>query len=329
MKNPNGYGSITRLQGKRRRPYMIREGSSGKQKVIGYAETRKQALQMLAEYNKTPWNLDAATATLGEVYAGFLENKNISTAIQRQSKTAHNYISDLDGTIYAKIKSYMMQRTIDDCGKGYATKNAIRALWTRLDNYALELEIISRKNSDLLHGETIAPAPRQIFTEAEIKTLWEHQRDEYADAALVLLYTGFRSTEFLSLKKSDFDAKEMTLTGGVKTAAGKNRIVPVHPRIAEIVKARAAAQGTYLFEINGKKIDERLHRNLFAALMESLGMTHIPHECRHTFRTRLDNAGANHICIDRIMGHKSPGTGENTYTHKTLDQLRQAITLLA
>ncbi len=49
--------------------------------------------------------------------------------------------------------------------------------------------------------------------------------------------------------------------------------------------------------------------------MERLHMNHTPHECRHTFRSRLDSAGANNVCIDRIMGHKSKETGERVYTH--------------
>ena len=36
MKNPNGYGTVTKLSGNRRRPFVIREGKTGKQKIIGY-----------------------------------------------------------------------------------------------------------------------------------------------------------------------------------------------------------------------------------------------------------------------------------------------------
>ena len=55
--------------------------------------------------------------------------------------------------------------------------------------------------------------------------------------------------------------------------------------------------------------------------MDKLEMQHTPHECRHTFRSRLDSAGANKVCIDRIMGHKSKGTGERVYTHKNIDTM--------
>lgn len=62
--------------------------------------------------------------------------------------------------------------------------------------------------------------------------------------------------------------------------------------------------------------------------MDKLEMQHTPHECRHTFRSRLDSAGANKVCIDRIMGHKSKGTGERVYTHKNIDELKLNIELI-
>ena len=62
--------------------------------------------------------------------------------------------------------------------------------------------------------------------------------------------------------------------------------------------------------------------------MDDLKMEHTPHECRHTFRSRLDSAGANKVCIDLMMGHKSSGTGERVYTHKTLEELKIAIEFL-
>ena len=57
-------------------------------------------------------------------------------------------------------------------------------------------------------------------------------------------------------------------------------------------------------------------------------MEHVPHECRHTFETMLDNAGANRKCIDMMMGHVSHDIGNRVYNHKTLDQLKENIELL-
>lgn len=62
--------------------------------------------------------------------------------------------------------------------------------------------------------------------------------------------------------------------------------------------------------------------------MDKLSMSHTPHECRHTFRSRMDSAGANKRCIDLIMGHSSKDVGERVYTHKTVRELHEAISLM-
>lgn len=54
MKLPNNYGSITKLSGNRRRPFMVRKSLDGKQLVIGYFESKEKALQALADYNRQP-----------------------------------------------------------------------------------------------------------------------------------------------------------------------------------------------------------------------------------------------------------------------------------
>lgn len=61
----------------------------------------------------------------------------------------------------------------------------------------------------------------------------------------------------LNLKVYDVDLCNDTMTGGVKTKAGKNRIVPIHTKIKYIIQNRmACSQSGYLFKImvkNGKK----------------------------------------------------------------------------
>ena len=62
--------------------------------------------------------------------------------------------------------------------------------------------------------------------------------------------------------------------------------------------------------------------------MTARKMNHTPHECRHTFETKLDSAGANRKCIDLLMGHVSKDTGNRVYNHKTLDELKVTVELI-
>ena len=69
-------------------------------------------------------------------------------------------------------------------------------------------------------------------------------------------------------------------------------------------------------------------REKFDNIMEKLRMEHKPHDARHTFASLMDSAGANKLCIKRIIGHSSQDITEDIYTHKTLEELIEAIDLI-
>lgn len=79
MKLPNGYGSVVKLSGKRRKPYQVRKTAGwhydkDKDKqiqdfiTIGYDATKAEGLQMLAEYNNNPSDTKAAKMIFSDVY---------------------------------------------------------------------------------------------------------------------------------------------------------------------------------------------------------------------------------------------------------------------
>ena len=81
MRNPNGYGSVIRLKGKRRKPFAVRVTThwdkNGKQryKYIGYYKTQKEANQRLFYYNEHPYNIDVQSITFAEVYEKWKNEK--------------------------------------------------------------------------------------------------------------------------------------------------------------------------------------------------------------------------------------------------------------
>ena len=97
MKLPNGYGSVVKLSGKRRKPWMVRKTTGYridpvKEKkvneyiIIGYAATKTEGLQMLADYNRNPYDTKAAKMTFEDVYEFALKNdicnKDYSTFVE-------------------------------------------------------------------------------------------------------------------------------------------------------------------------------------------------------------------------------------------------------
>ena len=331
MKNPNHYGTVTKLSGNRRRPFIIKEGNTGKQKIIGYAATREEGLILLAQYNNNAWDIEADKITLQQLYNLWLEKRAIKLGTSNQNllKAAYKHCISLSDMQYKKIKSYHMQDCIDNCGLSYSMQSAIKNLFGHLDRFAMELDIISKCYSSLLTSAPIPETTKQIFTDEEVNRLWQNQNINYVDSILFLLYTGFRISEMFDLKIENIDIKNQTMIGGIKTEAGKNRIVPIHSKIFHIVQNRLKqSKSGYLFECNDKKLKSSCYRRSWANIMKILEMKHTPHECRHTFRSRLDSVGANKVCIDKIMGHKSEGTGERVYTHKSIEEKKKNIELI-
>ena len=336
MRNPNGYGTVAKLSGNRRRPFIVKKVIGWNDKghpiyeIIGYTETREAGNMLLAEYNRDPWDVDRAKITVKELFELWKEKKAPKLGESNRSSlcSAFKHCSALWEKPYKQIRSYQMQETIDGCGKGYSTQAAIKNLWGHLDRFALEMDIINRCFSDLLTSDPIPPTSRLPFSKDEIKKVWAHQEQPWVDTVLILIYSGWRISELLNLKPEDIDLQAGTMKGGTKTKAGKNRLVPIHSKIRPLVEARLAESGPRLISYNGKACSQTQYRIFWADIMKALGMTHTPHECRHTFESQLDSAGANRKCIDLLMGHVSKDTGNRVYNHKTLDELKAAVELV-
>ena len=333
MRNPNGYGSVVKLSGKRRRPYCARKTKEIDVRgfpvysVIGYYKTREDGLMALAAYNRDPYDIDLSKITMKELYDRWSKRDfpKMPEATRYAHKAAMSHCKLLHDTPYKLIKAYQMQECIDGCGLSYSTQGSIKTLWKHLDLFAMELDIVSKRTSELIHAESIPPSTKKPFSKEEIDLVWKFQNHPLADTVLILIYSGFRINELLNLKIEDVNLEEKWFKGGSKTKAGKDRIVPIHSLIFEMVMNRTK-NPEYL--IGGSKTTTHQYYKFWNEYMKKLEMNHTPHEARHTFRSLLDSAGANKKCIDLMMGHVSKETGERVYTHKTLEELRTAIQLV-
>lgn len=336
MKNPNGYGSVVKLSGNRRNPYAVRKTIGWNEKghpvylPIGYTSTREEGMILLAEYNKAPWDIDAEKTTMESLFELFKEKKmqKMGKSSQGSLNSAYNHCTKYHKMKYKDMKSFHMQDCIDNCGKGYSTQWAIKNLFGQLDKFALEIDVINKSYAQLTTADPIPETKKKPFTDEEVDAVWKIKDKPWVDSVLVFLYSGFRISELLGLKTENVDLEERTFKGGTKTASGKDRIIPIHSKIFEIVQRRVQEGNEYLFTENGKKLSSAKYYEKWNVIMDELKLNYTPHECRHTFRSRLDSAGANKVCIDLMMGHKSKEVGERIYTHKTLEELKFAIELI-
>lgn len=334
-KNPNGYGSVVKLSGRRRNPFAVRRTVGYDDRAfpiystIGYFPTRKDAMMALAQFNAKPYDVELAKSTLSQLYDRWskITFPRMSKSLRDAHRAAYNYCSSLYDVPYRDIRKTQMQQCIDNCGKSYATQANIRNLFSSLDKYAYDIDVIDKcYSANLTVGEREVTRKRVVFSDEEVKALWHHQGEQGVDEILFMLFTGCRVSEMLTMECANVDIKSGTMRGGVKTEAGKNRLIPIHSKLLPIVQ-RHLSDGKYLFNYDGKDdiARGRSFRKVFNDIMQKHGMKHTTHECRHTFRSKLDSADANKVCIDLIMGHKTADVGEKVYTHKTTEELKATI----
>lgn len=334
-RNPNNYGCVTKLKGNRSRPWVVKvtvydEEGHAKQVPIDYAETEEKGNIILAEYNNNPWNIDRNKVTLVELYNRWAKIKlpKLGDSLQSSLKSAFKHCSKYYGLKYRNIRAYQMQDCIDNCGYGYSTQGAIKNLWGHLDRFAFECDIIDKMYSSITSAPPIPETSREPFTDAQVTALWKIKDEPWVNTVLIFIYTGFRLNELLGMKTEQLNMKEKYFLGGIKTAAGKGRIVPIHKRIEPLVKELFDQGNPYLISYQGKRMSQTNYYKFWGEVMKKIDADKTPHEARHTFETNLDNAKANRKCIDLLMGHKSKDIGNRVYNHKTIEQLRDTVNLL-
>lgn len=335
MKNPNGYGSVFKLSGNRRRPYCARVTAGwtdeGKQQynIIGYFEERSEAMIALAQYNNDPYDLDNNKITFAEVYEKWAAEKfsKISDSNIRGYKTSFNKCTRLHDMKFKQIRKMHMQRVINENEHlSFQVRSKLKTLFIQLYKFANENDITEKNYAQFVDaGEMTTKLKRIPFSEAEIELLWNNIDKPYVDSILIMIYSGMRVGELLTIKCSNIDIEKRIMNGGIKTKAGINRAIPIHKKLMPLIESKLN-QEYLVISPTGKKMSYNNYiQRQFTPLMESLGMQHLPHDCRHTTATMLDNSGANPVTVKKILGHASQDITERVYTHKTYAQLVETI----
>ena len=343
MRLPSGYGGIVKLKGNRRKPYQVRltKGftDEGKQiyMYLGYYARRGEALEALAEYNSSPYDITRETITFAEVYKKWSNEhfkKVSSSSIERYSNAYRKYCKSLYKMRFKDIRLTHLQAVIDNCGMAHPTRASIKTLFAVLTRFAMKNDIVDKDYAQYVDiGQREGKINRKPFTQEEIDKLFKYvDTFDYLDTILIMIYSGLRVGEMLDLRIENIHLEERYMVGGSKTEAGKNRIIPINKKIEPFIRKYYEKNKDKEFLIInslGRPMGySNYRREKFDNIMEKLKMEHKPHDARHTFASLMDSAGANKLCIKRIIGHSSQDITEDIYTHKTLEELIEAIDLI-
>lgn len=372
MKLPNGYGSVTKLSGNRRNPYIARvtlgwnhDKTTDKlvqnRVTIGTYKTKKEALQALAEYAANPYDIQNNNLTLAELYQKWTDAYFPtlgSESSQRTIISAWRYCHAIHGMRVKDIRARHIKGImengyiISDRGKNAGekikasagTKSRIKSMFNLMLDYALEYELIDKNyartfdlSNDIIKEKEATTKGHIIFTDAEMQTLWDNVDSlRFVDWILIQCYMGWRPQELAKLKIDDVHLDEGYITGGMKTDAGKNRIVPIHSRIFDLVKKNyetsVALGSEYLFNDpsavkGGMTITYDKYAGRFTKIISALNLRedHRPHDPRKTFITMAKKADVDEYVIKRLIGHRITDITEAAYTERDVDWLKEEL----
>lgn len=337
MKNENGAGSVYKLSGKRRKPWAAAittgyENGKQKRKIIGTAETKREAQELLYKFLKNP--LLFSKKTFKDIRVAWFEEyikKGLTKGTLYNIESKLKRISSLDNYVISEIRLHILQNFIDSLNVSYGTKNSYKSLLSMVFDFALKNDFITSNKVNFIQiGKKETVIKRVPFTKDEINILWNNVNIPYVDTILILLYTGMRISELLSLKNVDIDLENKVIhIRESKTEAGK-RDIPIHHKIFKLFINRMSLENEYFIKAKkAPKLSYTIYRANFVKVLKDIGLReHTIHDTRHTTATLLSNAEANTTAIKKMMGHTKYAMTENVYTHKDVEELRKAVELI-
>lgn len=347
---PNGFGQITELKQNLRKPFraMVTTGFTNEGKPIqkllepqAYFETYNDAYMALLEYNKNPFEF-GKNITIEELFWKWndIYSKNVQENSRAYIIPAWNRCKPIWMIRIKNLRKIHIKRLLEDTEGTQANINQMKRLLNCLLDFAVEAELIERNFLQDINTNNIISKKNpgtvlqhNTFSIDEISTLWAN-KDEYLYAKYILLqcYMGWRPGEMLTLLKKNVNINEWSITGGLKTKNGKNRKVPVHSAIKDIVKELYYANNCeYLITMDGpkgpKNISMQTYWDNFVKLMAKLNMNieHKPHDPRVTFVTLCKKYKVDEYAIKYMVGHSIKDLTEETYTRREFSWLQDEI----
>ena len=346
MKLPNGFGSIKYLGDNRRRPYAVYPPAEIVQygpkspKALAYTESWEDAYELLTAYNmekKGQIKVNQSTfidrsPTFKEVYERFYKekyenphHKKLSKASQNSTRAAFRNCSAIHDKQIAQLRYDDLQNILNECTLAYSSQELIVSLLHQMYKYAIKYDIIEKDYSANIYIPKEDDDKSGIpFTDEEMKILWDHKDDSVVQFILIMCYSGWRISEYRNM---DVNLKEGYFYGGLKTAAGKGRYVPIHSGIADFVMEHKSkgknflgcAPGTFRKTMSKKLSDLGIPN-------APTGEKHTPHDCRHTFSMLCERYKVNENDRKRMLGHSFGGDITNAvYGHRTVAELAEEI----
>jgi integrase len=331
-----GTGSVSLVNGR----YQARLTINGKRKSLGCYSTKAEALEAIKKADTDLLKSDKYNATVEDIYLAWsgVHYDTISDSAETSYRNAWKHMESIKNVKMRDIKTSHFQKCINEAASQFTRSvcEKIKSLGSMLCKFAMQDDVINKNYALLVELPPNEPEETLPFTDEEIATLFQNDEDDTVKIILMMIYCGFRPTEFLTLEKSNVDLENGFIRGGSKTEAGKNRIVPIHKSVMKYYRHFMATHKDSPYLINSyweTKYQTKNWRNRkFYPTLERIGILkdkddrHVtPYSCRHTFATLCDRAGINDNIIIKMIGHTTKKTTDRFYIHQSEEDMKQAV----
>lgn len=341
----NGQGCVYKLSGIRSKPFAVRlparytDTGYCERPMLGYFETKTEALNALNNAVSSGIT-DRINATVGDIFNEWSETafSDLSDKSIKAYRDSFKHLSTIQDKKMRDIRAKDVQAIIESLGKPETGKK-IRVLYSQLCKYAMSMDIITQNYAEFIKIKAGEKKQKEIFTLAEMRKLQTaaDSEESYADIAkivMMMIFTGTRIGEITTIKYEDTYPYYETpyMIGGIKTEAGKRRIIPIHPEILDYVRyfyEKNKGENYLLSSKQGATMDaDNFRRRDYKPLLKTLGIDYkSPHCTRHTFTTCLHAAGAKDENIIKLVGHTDFKTTTEHYIHQSIKELQNTIKL--
>lgn len=338
-------------------PYPLVPVKNPKNALVNKVKKDNYTFKQLYEEFKKVKMLTKEEEQLEKQYHIRPDNKPFGRHYCLSMKTAFNSSKELHDKVYKDLRPSDFMKHLKECGRGRDSQRQMVNLYMNLDKYALEEDIIEKgyaqfitaavtNRKEIQKSKDKKVSRDRLFSYEQINYLWnfnprskglkEHTKREreifVRDFWLMLIYCGCRADELLSVYTANIFLDDGYFIGGLKTEAGINREIPIHPDVKHLWEKYYNPNNEFLFmQPNGNKMDYDYYlyhyRNNFKKLHPEVS-EHTAHDSRHTLRNELRKQNVKDIIINSIIGHSNDDVGEDIYSHVSIEEKKEAIKLI-
>lgn len=223
-----------------------------------------------------------------------------------------------------------LQYIFDNDKSKNGTQIHMKVLCSKIFEYAVIHQYIPRDfdyTSYIRIAEFKQSTKHYPFTMDEIKKLKTINTSE-AHLMLIYIYTGLRAGELLKINRNNIHINEPCsddgsnklisyIVTGSKTNAGKNRVVPIHDDIKQLVIDELLKPDKRLIDCSYAS----LNNTVLSTVNGYLKASHTMHDTRQTFASLCQLSNVDIYVRNKVLGHKLNDITFDIYTNASKNKL--------